>query len=148
MNYRISTMLMTVSLVTSLCPSNAASPRSAINLRVDGRSAILTTNRWDATIEDGMVTAFTNKLTGEVVAKRGIDPGFDLPMGLGHQAGALEEAKKLHCVWGCMELKQGLELGEGFPSQHRPTSKSQFSYQRLRDGGGLTLTYIGLSAGK
>lgn len=126
----------------------AAPARVDATLRVDGRTAIITTSRWEATIEDGMVTAFTNKLTGEVVAKRGIDPGFDLPMGLGHQAGALEEAKKLHCPWGCMELKQGLALGEGFPSQHRPTAQSLFSYQRLRDGSGLILTYIGLSAGK
>ncbi len=46
----------------------AAPARVGVTLRVDGRSAILTTSRWEATIEDGMVTAFTNKLTGEVVA--------------------------------------------------------------------------------
>lgn len=147
MKCSIVSVQVVLGLFTAMGGTDSAT-KPLVTVGVEGRTAAISTNRWGAVIENGIVVGFTNKMTGEEVAKKEADAGFDLPMGLGHQAEAIEEARKLHSPWGCMELKLGMELGQSFPSQHRPTARSRFTWKKLSDGSGLVLEYAGLSGGK
>jgi len=113
-------------------------------VQAEGRIVWLETERWKIGIEDGLVVDFTNKLAGEVHARRGASVD-SLPAGLGVQTGALEAARQLHALWGgvALDRKPAAAL---FPSQHRPYAKSAFTWNRV-DARTVCLTYRGLAVG-
>ncbi len=110
------------------------------------RGATVETDRYRATIRDGAVTGFLNKLTGEEYVKPSASPEewrSNLPSGLGTQNTVAERtAAHLLFEWPWWEFANDTN----WPNQHSPDSQSDFTFAARGEQAAL-LTYRGLSSG-
>jgi hypothetical protein len=123
-----------------------AAPAATSPIQPTERGAIVETERYRATIENGLLVSFLNKLTQEEY----LDPQADLaavrphlPAGLGTQNGeaALEAADRLY-RWPWKEHPANAE----WPNQRFPDGKSRFECQVT--GAKCLLTYGDLTDGR
>ena len=131
-----------LALVSLLCRAAAGAAFAQTD-----RGMVVETERYRATITNGVVVSFVNKLTSEEYLDLGADLSKivpHLPSGLGTQngEGAMETAAKLH-EWPWWEHPIDMYL----PNQHFPTAESKFTVAQKGDDARL-LTYQGLSDGR
>lgn len=127
--------------VLGLSQSLWAGPISATT-----RGATVETDRYRATIRDGVIAGFLNKLTGEEYLKPSALPEewrSNLPSGLGTQQTIAERsAAHLLFEWPWWEFANDTN----WPNQHSPDSQSDFTFAARSEQAAL-LTYRGLNSG-
>jgi hypothetical protein len=138
------TVALTIATVVGAVPNAlAAGPISQTP-----RGAVIETDRYRATITDGVLAGLVNKLTGEeYLAKEANVAALltRLPAGLGtqHTPTGRESAGKLYGDW--VEWKPQPD-DAAWPCQHYPTPASTFTFASKADGAAV-LTYKGLTSG-
>lgn len=111
------------------------------------RGVRVETDRYIATLDNGLMVSFINKFTKEEYLDNQADPaGFlpHLPSGLGTKGTKeqLDGARRIFMMpWG--EQSSALYL----PNQHYATVESKFTFE-AKDPNGCVLTYKGLTDGK
>lgn len=135
---RLLAALLGCAALTGVCPG-AITPTD--------RGAIIETERYRATIRDGALSGFVNKLTGEeYLAPPARTPDWrgPLPSGLGtqHTTAERDSARSLF-EWPWWEFP----VHTNWPNQHFPDAQSRFTYERRAADAGV-LTYRGLSNGR
>jgi len=126
----------------SVPPARAAGPITA-----DTRGATIETERYRATIRDGAIAGFLNKLTREEYLAPNDRPSewlAHLPSGLGtqHETAERESARALF-EWPWWEFAPNTN----WPNQHFPDRQSKFTFE-ARGAQSAVLTYRGLSNGR
>jgi hypothetical protein len=134
--------LLGLGLVLALPHALRAAPITATT-----RGATVETGRFRATLRDGAVTGFLNKLTGEeylAANVRAEEWRAHLPSGLGTQHTPAERAAAQRLFeWPWWEFP----ADTNWPNQHVPDGQSQFTFA-AREAQTATLTYRGLGNGQ